>query len=96
MISKDEKENIICTIDECGETFYGCHTTQHPPAVITNNNKSLDPLRAKKTFIRNMSGHTAVSAIQASSVTHYIWQKEPEENICNFANLIWHSSKRLI
>ena len=42
--------------------------------------KSLDPLRAKKTFIRKKLGHTAVSAIKASSVTLQIWQKEPEEN----------------
>ena len=69
MISKDQKENIICTIDECGETFYGRHTAQHPAAVIVNNDKSLDPLRAKKTFIRKKLGQTAVSAIQASSVT---------------------------
>ena len=69
MISKDQKENIICTIDECGETFYGRHTAQHPAAVIVNNKKSLDPLRAKKTFIRKKLGQTTVSAIQASSVT---------------------------
>ena len=31
--------------------------------------KSLDPLRAKKTFIRKKLDHTAVSAIKASSVT---------------------------
>ena len=31
--------------------------------------KSLDPLRAKKTFIRKKLGHTAVSATKASSVT---------------------------
>ena len=30
--------------------------------------KSLDPLRAKKIFIRKKLGHTAVSAIKASSV----------------------------
>ena len=30
---------------------------------------SLDPLRAKKTFIRKKLGHTMVSAIKASSVT---------------------------
>ena len=34
-----------------GETFYSRHTVQHPAAVIANNNKSLDPLRVKKTFI---------------------------------------------
>ena len=69
MISKDQKEYIICTIDECGEHFYGYHTAQHPTAVIANDNKSLDPLRAKKKFIRKKLGHAAVSAIQASSVT---------------------------
>ena len=31
--------------------------------------KSLDPLRAKKTFIRKKLGHTAVLAIKSSSVT---------------------------
>ena len=31
--------------------------------------KSLDPLRAKKTFIRKKLGQTAVLAIKASSVT---------------------------
>ena len=31
--------------------------------------KSLDPLRAKKTFIRKKLGRTAVSAIKASSVS---------------------------
>ena len=30
--------------------------------------KSLEPLRAKKIFIRKKLGHTAVSAIKASSV----------------------------
>ena len=46
--------------------------------------KSLDPLKAKKTFIRKKLGHTRVSAIKASSVTLLIWQKEPEENKCKF------------
>ena len=33
--------------------------------------KSLDLLRAKKIFIRKKLGHTAVSAIKATSVTLY-------------------------
>ena len=70
MISKDQKLNIICTIDECGETFYGRHMAKHPAAVIRNNKiKSLDPLRAKKTFIRKKLGQTIGSAIKATSVT---------------------------
>ena len=31
--------------------------------------KSLDPLRAKKTFMRKKLGQTPISAIKASSVT---------------------------
>ena len=31
--------------------------------------KSLDPLRAKTTFVRKKLGHAMVSAIKASSVT---------------------------
>ena len=50
--------------------------------------KSLDPLRAKKTFIRKRLGHTMFSAIKASSVTLYIWQKEPEENTVDLQVLI--------
>ena len=49
---------------------------------------SLDPLRAKKTFIRKKLGHTMVSAIKASSVTLKIWQKEPKENTVNLQILI--------
>ena len=58
--------------------------------------KSLDPLRAKKIFIRKKLGHTAVSAIKASSVTLQIWQKEPVENTVNLQILTWQSFQRLI
>ena len=51
--------------------------------------KSLDPLRAKKIFIRKKLGHTAVSAIKALSVTLLIWQKEPEENTVYLKILPW-------
>ena len=47
--------------------------TVYPPTNTVcggyNNMKSLDPLRAKKIFIRKKLGHTAVSAIKALSVT---------------------------
>ena len=49
--------------------------------------KSLDPLRAKKTFIRKKLGHTAVSAIKASSVTPINLAKGAREKIlyiCKF------------
>ena len=58
--------------------------------------KSLDPLRAKKIFIRKKLGHTAVSAIKASSVTLQIWQKEQVENTVNLQILTWQSFQRLI
>ena len=61
------KYNI--NIDECGETFYSRHMAKHPAAVIANDIKSLDPLRAKKTIIRKNLGHTTVLAIKAPSVT---------------------------
>ena len=54
-------------------------TTIHNQCTL-NNKISLDPLRAKKTFIRKKLGHTMVSAIKASSVTLQIWQKVLEEN----------------
>ena len=50
--------------------------------------QSIDPLRAKKTFIRKKLGHTMVSAIKASSVTLLIWQKELEENNIDLQVLI--------
>ena len=72
---------------------------QRKVAFITVRNnliiiKSLDPLRAKKALIRKKLGHTAVSAIKASSVT--LWQKEPDDNAVNLQILTWQSSERLI
>ena len=58
--------------------------------------KSLDPLRAKKIFIRKKLGHTAVSAIKASSVTLQTWQKEPVENTVNLQFLTEQSFQRLL
>ena len=42
--------NIICTNDECGETFYGCHTAQHPAAVTTNNNEMFRSFKSKENI----------------------------------------------
>ena len=54
----------------CAETPIWGQTENWVPSVfISNNNESLDPLRPKKIFIRKKLGHTAVSAIKASSVT---------------------------
>ena len=50
MISKDQKYNIICTIDECGETFYGRNTAQHPAAVTTNNNEKFRAFKSKENI----------------------------------------------
>ena len=46
--------------------FLRRHTAQDPAAVIANNNISLDPLIAKKTFKRKKLGQTTVLATQAS------------------------------
>ena len=58
--------------------------------------KSLDPLRVKKTFVIKKLGHTAISAIKASSVTLYTWQKGPEENTVYLKILTWQSFQRLM
>ena len=46
--------------------------------------QSLYSARAEIIFIRKKLGHTAVSAIKASSVTLYIWQMEPGEKCIFF------------
>ena len=56
MISKDQKYNIICTIDECGETFYGRHTAQHPAAVTTNNNEKFRSFKSKENIHKKEAG----------------------------------------
>ena len=61
---KEWKPSIFNIVDKRIQ-FYSHTINLLPP----NNNESLDPLRAKKTFIRKKLGHTAVSAIKASSVT---------------------------
>ena len=58
--------------------------------------KSLDPLRAKKIFIRKKLGHTTVSAIKASSETLQTWQKKPVENTVNLQFLTGQSFQRLL
>ena len=56
MITKDQKENIICTIYECGETFYGRHTAQHPAAVTTNNNEKFRSFKSKENIRKKENG----------------------------------------
>ena len=55
---------------------------------LDNNNEKFRSLKSK-TFIRTKLGHTAVSAIKASSVTLKTWQKEPVENTVNLQVLTW-------
>ena len=52
---------------------------KHQTLMHTIIMKSLDPSRAVQIFIRKKLGHSAVSAIRASSVTLEIWQMEPGE-----------------
>ena len=62
-----QSEGWYCSrVDTKGETKISCYNLLMTYSIIL---KSLDPLRAKKTFIRKKLGHTAVSAIKASSVT---------------------------
>ena len=61
MISKDQKKNIICTMDDVrGDILRPPHGTT-PVAVITNKNKTY-PLRAVGILMRKWMGHTAASA----------------------------------
>ena len=85
MISKDQEQNIICTIDESGETFFGRHTAQHPAAVIRNNNKKFRTHKSKENIQRKKLGHTMVSAIKASSVTLKNLAKGARGEYCEFA-----------
>ena len=49
---------MICTLDDIrGDFLWPPHDTI-PAAVITNQNRSLDPLRVKKTFIKLNMGQT--------------------------------------
>ena len=52
MISKDQKENIIFTIDESGDTVYDRHTAQHPAAVIAIK---FNLLHKRFNVIRNLA-----------------------------------------
>ena len=56
MISKDQKLNIICTIDEYGETFYGRQAAQHPAAVIRNNSKTFRSFKSKENIHKKEVG----------------------------------------
>ena len=58
------KSQVRLFADEC--LLYRQIRSQSDHLIIING---LDPLRAKKTFIRKKLGHTMVSAIKASSVT---------------------------
>ena len=76
MISKDQKENIICTIDECGETFYGRHMAQHPAAVIINNNKKFRSFKSKENIHKKEVGpYRGFGCSSLISDCHFkIWQ----------------------
>ena len=63
LISKDQKENIICTMDDVRGDFLGPPHGTTPAAVIANKNKTeIDPLRAVSILMGKGVGHTMVSA----------------------------------
>ena len=43
-------------MDECGETFYGRHTAQHPAAVTTNNNEKFRSFKSKENMHKKEVG----------------------------------------
>ena len=61
LISNDQKENSICTMDNVRGDFIGPPHGTTPAAVIGNKNKT-DPLRAVNILMRREIGHTMVSA----------------------------------
>ena len=66
--NRDQKENIICTMDDVRGDFLRPPHGTTPAGVIANKNKT-DRLRAVNILMREWMGHTAVSATLASSVT---------------------------
>ena len=43
-------------MDECGETFYGRHTAQHPAAVIANNNEKFRSFKSRENIHKKEVG----------------------------------------
>ena len=59
LISKDHKENIICTIDDVRGDFLGPPHGTTPAAVIANKTEIL---KAVSILMRKVMNNTAVSA----------------------------------
>ena len=93
MISKDQKLNIICTIDECGETFYGRHTAQHPAAVIRNKNKKFRSLKSKENIQKKEVGPIHGFSYQCRNSDPINLAKDAGGKYFEFANL--NNSSRL-
>ena len=55
MISKDQKENVICTMDDIRRYVLGPPLGTPPAAVIANKNKT-DPLKAVNILMRKGMG----------------------------------------
>ena len=60
---KDQKEHIICTMDDVRRDVLGPPHDTTPATVIASSFKSSDDLKRKKM------DHTAVSDIESASVT---------------------------
>ena len=69
---------------------------QHPAAVTIHNNEKFRSFKSKENIHKKEVGHTAVSAIKASSMTLEIWRKEPEKNTVYLTILTWQSFQRLM
>ena len=56
--------------------------------MIRNNNKKFRSFKSKENIHKKEGGPHHGFDLKASSVTLYIWQKEPEENTVNLQILI--------
>ena len=66
LISKDQKENIICTMDDGREDFLGPPHGTTPAAVISNKNKSEILYNRANT---SLAIHNSKSVVKAKKLT---------------------------
>ena len=80
-------ENIICAIDECGETFYGRYTAQHPAAVKVNNNNKFRSFKSKENIYKNEIGpYRGFSYSSLISDPLNLGKRSQRKTNCYFAN----------
>ena len=96
MFSKDQKLYIICTIDECGETYNSRHTAQHPAAATTNNNKKLRSFKSKENIHKKDVGPHRGFGYQSIISDPINLAKGARGKYCIFANFNMNDISRKI